>query len=701
MIVIANQEFTLATPNTDASRIYWTLSSDNECVTMSQTSGVIFGTSGSIYVTFSFANEDCFESTTFTLTGEDDKGCVATPNEFTISNVCLPFQLSVSPQPAINGHFQFMAAATGLGGNYSYEWLFDTTFFELVSNSGNILLIKIKDGVILPDTTNIICTATAANGCKDTVTFIKNICKPFIIPRAFVFSCYGGDPVTIAGCGNATHFATVTFGETLCTYDGGTSFVPIDWSTLQVTFDEPSVCYKQRTVSGVPVGVIDVYILYPPSHPDEVNMNYSVADTNGVRSDVASTVSAEVLDCMAFSTPRMASTAFHVMNQDEIDGEPVLFDITKMAQDPDLVDWDTFTFVAGDNQVLVDAFELTGVNGTAILLPSRKVEYTSAGESCNVEIIQFTTDTLTGLPMNVTKIYIDFEPYIAPVTSTDTSCAVAGTPQTIDILDNDSGRIEVQSVVIVTPPTLGTVAVNSNGTIVYTGSTLSEGSDSLEYTVASPDGAVSDATEVEITLINAGINRIMAHCDEDVTLDAELAISNNGTVSVTAGGTWAESGDNPTAIGVGTPNALDFAGADHGVYTFTYTVTCGGLEDVSTLTVNFLTSGMFEVNFLNSLLVLPALSDPNTFICNYDIAGFTDSGGVTVKIYREATPSGTVIDPANFVEIVEPSTFNALEGTMVVTYETAELGFDYQVRVEYYDSCGELRFLDSDVITVS
>ncbi|MQG87358.1 MAG: tandem-95 repeat protein [SAR202 cluster bacterium] len=91
--------------------------------------------------------------------------------------------------------------------------------------------------------------------------------------------------------------------------------------------------------------------------------------------------------------------------------------------------------------------------------------------------------------------------------STDAYQDVFNTPTRIDVLANDSdadGSLVPSTVTVVTAPQHGQVTVDADGTILYQPDVTPDvyvGADSLQYTVADDDGAVSNVATVSINVI--------------------------------------------------------------------------------------------------------------------------------------------------------------------------------------------------------
>lgn len=108
---------------------------------------------------------------------------------------------------------------------------------------------------------------------------------------------------------------------------------------------------------------------------------------------------------------------------------------------------------------------------------------------------------------NVATVNITVDPINdAPIAQDDNVNGLAGESQILSVLLNDSdidGTLDVNSITIVTPPSLGSLTDNNDGTLTYTANNNARGSDSFTYTVADNSLALSNSAVVSITFIPA------------------------------------------------------------------------------------------------------------------------------------------------------------------------------------------------------
>ena len=147
-------------------------------------------------------------------------------------------------------------------------------------------------------------------------------------------------------------------------------------------------------------------------------------------------------------------------------------------------------------------------SGTASVDASGKITYISTATTATTDTLTYTVKDTAGEISNEATVTITVtEPTIinvAPIANDDVVGSVeAGGTLNFTVTDNDednNDNLNATSVVIVTAPNDGIATVNPSGTIMYvnTGSTAS--TDTLTYTVADTEGAVSNEATVSITI---------------------------------------------------------------------------------------------------------------------------------------------------------------------------------------------------------
>ena len=273
--------------------------------------------------------------------------------------------------------------------------------------------------------------------------------------------------------------------------------------------------------------------------------------------------------------------------------------------DSQSVDLDTFTFVAGTGQTLVDSYNLTGVNGDAEYLPGQKqIKYTIGTKTENIEVLQYQFDTMSGRKTNIGKTYVDFENFTAPSAVDDSLTMIAGSVETLDVSSNDTGDIDYSTYQIVTAPSKVSLVNNNDGTFLVNAPSSVEGSDSFTYKFNSTNSISSGNATVTLTIQNAGgytgVNKICK-----TTVDLNSFLSGN----VTTGGSWSADAANPSSPSIASPNAVDFSSANAGNYKFTYTIGSSS-QDVD---INIPAYGI-DIYSTSSVVTIPSTVDPYLYV---------------------------------------------------------------------------------------
>jgi uncharacterized repeat protein (TIGR01451 family) len=124
-----------------------------------------------------------------------------------------------------------------------------------------------------------------------------------------------------------------------------------------------------------------------------------------------------------------------------------------------------------------------------------------------------------------------------PVAQDDAATTNSDTAVTIEVLANDSdpdGTLNPATVFINTPPSDGSVIVNSDGTATYTPDPGFSGVDTFTYTVDDNEGLTSNIATVSVTVVSAGADLAVAKSvdnpapNEGDTVIYTITVTNNG-----------------------------------------------------------------------------------------------------------------------------------------------------------------------------
>ena len=231
----------------------------------------------------------------------------------------------------------------------------------------------------------------------------------------------------------------------------------------------------------------------------------------------------------------------------------------------------------------------TAANGTVTINADGTLEYTANQDFNGVDTVTYTiTDGEYTSTSTVTVDVIAVND--APEANDDYTTAAEETAITIDVLANDSDLDGDSISVSLASAENGTVTINADGTLEYTGNQDFNGTDTITYTITDGNGGSATATvTVGVNLVNdvpiALDDTAKVHEDTAVTInvlanDSDIdgdtvtmvsASATNGTVTINADGTLEYTGNQ------------DFNGTD----TITYTITDGnGADATANVTVD-------------------------------------------------------------------------------------------------------------------
>jgi gliding motility-associated-like protein len=162
-------------------------------------------------------------------------------------------------------------------------------------------------------------------------------------------------------------------------------------------------------------------------------------------------------------------------------------------------------------------------HGTVTVNPDGTVTYTPVNNYAGLDTLLYTVKDTAGLVSNPATVVIK-TPGVAPSPLDDAGTTPVNTPVTIPVLNNDGGPLDSTTVTIVTPPTHGTVVVNPDGTVTYTPNPGYTGTDTLTYTVKSPDGTTSVPVKVIITVTPAPVPPVAVNDSTSTPLNTPVTI---------------------------------------------------------------------------------------------------------------------------------------------------------------------------------
>ena len=223
---------------------------------------------------------------------------------------------------------------------------------------------------------------------------------------------------------------------------------------------------------------------------------YTVSDGQGGSSEGTVSVEVSGVNDAPIANP---DTALGGRNTD------LIIDVIKAADDTDPGhDYD----IDGTIDVVTITAQPDVNHGQVVVNGDKTVTFQPATDFSGTATFNYQlTDDFGAVSSEVTVTVETNDAPFADDDSTDAYQDVFNTPTRIDVLANDSdadGTLNPGTVTVVTAPQHGSFTVDVDGTIVYQPNdtpTIYVGPDSLEYTVADDDGAVSNVATVSINVI--------------------------------------------------------------------------------------------------------------------------------------------------------------------------------------------------------
>ena len=360
-----------------------------------------------------------------------------------------------------------------------------------------------------------------------------------------------------------------------------------------------------------------------------------------------------------------------------IDLEPRVF----MPGAPEAVDWDSFTFIAATGQVLVNARSLTSTNGDVLFLcGERRIEYEVGTQVQNVDLVQFMLFSDDGEPSNVAAWTIDYEELSTPVAVADSITIAAGSSDTLNILTNDTGSVQLNSIELIGVPT-GLTILNNNGELLISADNSLEGVYTFDYRFRSTNGIQSNDATVTVTVQNAGTGSKAAICPI-----AALNLFSFLSGDYTSGGVWTASLSNPTAVSIVIPTTVNFTAAAAGSYQFTYTIGSSstsiflGLPAYGAVITN-----VGPIN--NNPLVVPP-----TALVSFETVGVTNINNIQLTV---------VFDLGGLGEQTDTYGADVWNGSLGSTTVQLPHGVGtYDITIDATDSCGDAQTDSWATITI-
>lgn len=551
---------------------HYTFFSNNSCVTFSDVEGDIFVPNGSgqyvadTYV--NYTNEACIETSSIYVKFTDSNGCTST-KKLTVPNPC-----TISQTITSNGDFVFVSTVSGGSGQYSYNWTYDSTLFELYNDTNttdNYLSLKIKSGAIVPTSVVITCTATdLIHNCVEVNSITYPICKPSSKgPIRVTLNC---DSTPLSGCSvlplSQYRFLDISNNITPCAGQ------ELDWSTLSFTALAATCVVHHGN------GIIS--IATNSSTASTKDIPFTVKTTTGITS-VTGTVSITIPSCANKTSFNATPTTIQLTANDSVSDVKVIPVEPRVSGTPN---WSTFTITN------------TPSFGTVTFNANREIEYTITDITTTTsipDIIKWTLNDTSGRQVNITDTVLR-DVIAVPATVTDSVCATCGavTPP-FDVLANDTGDIDRSTLTIVLNDPDMNIVKDSDNNLIFTPYPGASFSNLNSYKVANTQGAFSANQNFFVRVACVGDVRnptIDLTCLGSKIFDILGQFTNYNAFNVVYTETSTVSPDYTTQGGsiVGVNGTLDFTSINNGTYTFEFTaenvVACHpAYDDTGTLTV--------------------------------------------------------------------------------------------------------------------
>jgi hypothetical protein len=414
-----------------------------------------------IPVTVEFTDEqqltNCKDSMTITVTDADD--CTFTlPLIFT--NPCEDLQLIGGISEV--GELRFTVSPTGGNAPYTYTWVYPAGLDIVGSNGDNgILELAYNANSPVPRPTTITVIVEDANGCSQTDSYVVGNCVPATTGKTATIYCVDGSYATDA----LTLLVKPCAGQT------------IDWDTLTFTgffntttgLSEPSI-----TVNNLGNGQIEVTSDSTNLTGASYQATWSVQTTSGIDSLTA------VLNLIPSDCPETSPSVemLDLFKQAECGDTTLSVNLENaLVGDASLIDWSSYTTTSGPDK--------SGAS-VAFNAGTRVLTYTIGTEDTGVDKVDFTLNTLAGATSGTISFLVDLDCDEAPVANDDTYTVDFNDTTTLNILSNDTGNINPDTITILTYPQEGNLSV-VDGQLVYI-SDVDEGVYTFTYKVNNTNG---------------------------------------------------------------------------------------------------------------------------------------------------------------------------------------------------------------------
>ena len=147
----------------------------------------------------------------------------------------------------------------------------------------------------------------------------------------------------------------------------------------------------------------------------------------------------------------------------------------------------------------------TPAHGSVEIKPDGSIVYSPAKDYFGPDTFTYTVKDIAGGISQPATVSLTVTPVNdAPVATNDNGSTLENTPVDIPLIENDTdvdNPVNPGTLVVVSPPTHGTVTVDPNGVATYVPHTDYVGPDTFTYTIEDPDGLPSEPGRVDIAVV--------------------------------------------------------------------------------------------------------------------------------------------------------------------------------------------------------
>lgn len=428
-----------------------------------------------IPITVEFIDENqltlCGNSITITVIDADN--CTNTLN-LVLTNPCSNFGLIGGISEV--GDLRFTVNPTGGVAPYTYKWTYDKALLDVTGSDGSNGLLELGYDISVPkppQPVTILVEVTDSLGCKQRDEYTTQTCIPKVANTNGIMYC------------TEENYTTDVLSLLIEPCSGQT----INWDTLALSsfinvstgLSEPNM-----TITNNGDGTIVVKSSVAVT-PGNYKATWNVKTTTGIDSAVGA-INLLVTECPEVYSSVAILDAFI---QADCGVSTVSIDLEDyVVGDASLIDWSSYTTTSGPDK--------SGAS-VAFSQGNRTLTYTVGTVDTGVDKIDFTLDTLAGTTSGTISFVIDLDCDEAPVAVDDSYTVDFNDTTTLNILSNDTGSINPDTITILSYPSAGNLSVSDGGAVYISG--VDEGEYTFTYKVNNTNGTNwSNVATVTITV---------------------------------------------------------------------------------------------------------------------------------------------------------------------------------------------------------